>query len=159
MSLWHNPRWLNRLALIVLTLCAFASLAVAGWWLIQRPDFAIDRVQIEAAAGYELRHVSSQSLRATSQVSSGSNFFTIDLDRVRSQYETVPWVRRAAIRRVWPNQLVVAIEEHQPMAIWGDARLVNTFGEIYSASITQAEADGPLPVLRGPDGQCLGGNF
>lgn len=152
LTLWHNTRLMNRVALALTSLSTLAVLAAVVWWAIHQPMFVIGHVEIEAAPGYELRHVSSPQLRATSQSNSGSNFFTVNLDSVRAQYESVPWVRRASIRRVWPNQLIVAIEEHQPMAVWGDSKLVNTFGEVYSASIIQAEEDGPLPVLRGPDG-------
>lgn len=152
LSFWHNAKLMNRFAFVVCALVALSSLTAAGWWFINQADFEIVSVEIEAAPGYELRHVSTPQLRATSQRTAGNNFFTLDLDAIRTHYETVPWVRRASIRRVWPNHLVVAIEEHQPMAVWGNSKLVNTFGEIYSASITQAEEDGPLPLLKGPDG-------
>lgn len=151
-GLWQDARLMNRVSAVVLTVSMMAALAASSWWFIHRPGFLISTVEIDASPGYQLRHVSSPQLRATSQFGAGSNFFTVNLDAIRAQYEAVPWVRRAAIRRVWPNSLVVSIEEHQPMAIWGDSKLVNTFGEVYSASLTQAEEDGPLPVLRGPEG-------
>lgn len=151
-TLWDNARLMNRLSVALLSVVSLACISATSWWLIHQPMFAIDSVEIEAAPGYELRHVSSPQLRASSQRGVGNNFFTVNLDAVRAQYESVPWVRRASIRRVWPNHLIVSIEEHQPMAVWGDSKLVNTFGELYSASITQAEEEGPLPVLRGPDG-------
>ena len=150
--LWDDARLMNRLAVVLMSAVSLASVCATAWWFINQPMFSIDSVEIEAAPGYELRHVSSPQLRAISQQGAGNNFFTVSLDNIRAQYESIPWVRRASIRRVWPNHLAISIEEHQPMAVWGDSRLVNTFGEIYSASITQAEADGPLPVLKGPDG-------
>jgi cell division protein FtsQ len=150
--LWHDARAMNAASAIVLALTSLVALASCLWWLTHLPMFKIDNVIIEAAQGYELRHVASADLRSGSQGSAGNNFFTINLDAVRADFEALPWVRRAAVRRVWPNNLLVEVEEHLPMAIWGDAKLVNTFGEVYSASITQAEADGPLPVLKGPDG-------
>lgn len=151
-GLWQNARLMNRVSILITTATLLAVLLASVWWFIHRSTFTIASVEIEPAPGYQLRHVSSPQLRATSQLGGDSNFFTVNLDAIRSQFETVPWVRRASIRRVWPNHLVVAIEEHQPMAVWGESKLVNTFGEVYSASITQAEEDGPLPMLRGPDG-------
>ncbi len=151
-GLWDNARLMNRLSVALLSAVTLTCLFATSWWFINQPMFSIDSVAIEAAPGYELRHVSTPQLRASSQRGSGYNFFTVNLDVIRAQYESVPWVRRASIRRVWPNHLAVSVEEHQPMAVWGDSKLVNTFGEIYSASITQAEEDGPLPVLKGPDG-------
>lgn len=150
--IWHDARLMNAMAAVLLAATTTAALAAALWTWIQMPAFLIANVVVEPAPGYELRHVATLDLKNGSKQLSGSNFFTISLDSVRADFETLPWVRRAAVRRVWPNNLVVQIEEHQPMAIWGDTKLVNTFGEIYSASITQAEADGPLPVLKGPEG-------
>ena len=40
-------------------------------------------------------------------------------------FESVPWVRRAAVRREWPNKLVVVIDEHKPLGTWGeDGKLI-----------------------------------
>ena len=152
MLLWHDSRTMNATAALLFALTTAAVVASTVWWWIQRPMFKIADVIVESAAGYELRHVASADLRNGGLRLSGSNFFTINLDAVRADFEALPWVRRAAVRRGWPNNLVVEIEEHLPMAIWGESKLVNTFGEVYNASITQAEADGPLPVLKGPDG-------
>jgi cell division protein FtsQ len=152
LGLWQNAPMMNRLSFALMLMTTLALATAAVWWAINRPIFTIESVRIEPAPGYQLRHVSSSQLRAASQRGAGSNFFTVNLDDVRGQLETVPWVRRASIRRVWPNHLVIGIEEHQPMAVWGDSGLVNTFGEMFTASITQAEEDGPLPVLRGPEG-------
>ena len=69
---------------------------------------------------------------------------------MRAAFEAVPWVRRATVRRIWPNRLVVGIEEHRAIALWGDGRLVNTFGELFTANLAEAEEDGPLPELAGP---------
>jgi len=40
-------------------------------------------------------------------------FFTADLDAVRAAFESVPWVRKAMVRREWPNKLIVTVEEHR----------------------------------------------
>ena len=61
------------------------------------------------------------------------------------------------MRRVWPDRLHVAIEEHRPLALWGDGRLMNTHGELYAANLAEAEEDGPLPEFAGPPGSELDG--
>jgi cell division protein FtsQ len=81
------------------------------------------------------------------------NFFTADLDRVREAFELVPWVRKAAVRREWPNGLIVAIEEHRPLGTWGeDGRLLSVHGEVFTANLAEAEEDGPLLAFSGPEG-------
>jgi cell division protein FtsQ len=62
----------------------------------------------------------------------------------------IPWVRRAEVRRLWPDRIEVRLEEHVPLARWGrreEGRLVNVHGELFTAP-SQAE----LPQLAGPAG-------
>lgn len=152
MNLWHNARLLNALANTLFALALASVLAAAAWWASQRPVFTLRGLAIDAAPGSELHHVSSQLLRQAAHGNVRGNFFTIDLNRVRAAFEHVPWVRRASVRRVWPNRLQVGIEEHRPMAIWGEGQLLNTFGEPFVANVDEAEEDGRLPSFAGPPG-------
>ena len=80
------------------------------------------------------------------------NFFTVNLDAVRAAFEKLPWVRKAEVRRRWPNGLELALEEHVATARWkhvdgAEARLVNRQGEVFAAA---SSAD--LPLFVGPEG-------
>jgi cell division protein FtsQ len=59
------------------------------------------------------------------------------------------------VQREFPNRLRVTLEEHRPVAFWGDegdARLLNTYGEVFDAS--SADVDSlKMPRLTGPDSQ------
>jgi cell division protein FtsQ len=85
------------------------------------------------------------------------NFFSVDLDAARGAFESVPWVRRATVRRVFPDRLAVRLEEHRAAALWdddaNDGRLVNTFGEVFEANVGDVEDDA-LPRLAGPPGSA-----
>ncbi len=151
-GLWHDPRALNALANALLAATLLAALAAASWWVSQRPLFTLAHVRIASAEGHELERVSPAQLRSAVAREVGGNFFAVKLDGVRSVFESVPWVRRAGVRRVWPDGLEVSIEEHRALALWGDGRIVNTFGELFVANLAEAEDDGPLPQLSGPDG-------
>lgn len=155
MRLWHEPRWLHSLANALIAVSLLAILAAAGLWLLNRPAYALRHVVIEPVPGTELRHVSSLLLSKAAAQRLKGNFFSVDLDSVRAGFEQVPWVRRATVRRVWPDGLVVSIEEHRALALWAEERLMNTFGELYTANLDEAEVDGPLPRLAGPPGSEL----
>lgn len=149
---WHNARVLHLAANTLLALTLVALLAAGAAWLVARPAFTLRSVSIEPSPGAALRFVSTTLLRNSSARAVEGNFFTVDLDKVRARYESLPWVRRAAVRRVWPDRLVVTIEEHRPLAIWGAGQLMNTHGELFAANLAEAEEDGPLPELSGPNG-------
>jgi len=144
----------------VLLAIALASIAWAAWTGVTRwPGFTLRAIRIEGDVG----HASAAAIRGAFNTASmpqlAGNFFSIDLAAARRAFETVPWVRRAAVQRVWPDRLVVRIEEHRAAAWWqgedsdgrGDERLVNDRGEVFEVNPGDVEDDG-LPVLRGPDG-------
>jgi cell division protein FtsQ len=151
MNPWHNIRLLHAGANALFALALIGTLVSAGWWVVHRPVFELRAVSIEPREGSELRYVSSPLLRQAAGRVSGS-FFTVNLDTVRAAFESVPWVRRATARRVWPNRLQVTIEEHRAVAQWGDSRLINTYGELFAANLADVEDGPPLPELFGPQG-------
>ncbi len=149
---WHNARVLHVAANALIALALVVLLGAGVTWIVTRPTFSLRAVSIEPSPGTELRYVSTSLLRNSSLRPVEGNFFTVDLDRVRARYEALPWVRRAAVRRIWPDRLVVSIEEHRPLALWGAGRIMNTHGELFAANLAEAEEDGPLPELSGPNG-------
>jgi len=67
----------------------------------------------------------------------------------------VPWVRRATVRREFPNRLGVTLQEHQAAAYWGPesgSQLLNSFGEVFEANVDEVHRS-DLPRLLGPDGE------
>ena len=130
-------------------------LAGAAWagvqWLARSPWFEIRGIRIEG----DLQRISAETLRVNAAPRLAGNFFSADLAAARAAFESVPWVRRATVRRVWPDRLVVHIEEHRAAALWQaeerDDRLVNQQGEVFAANIGDVE-DEALPTFSGPEG-------
>ncbi|HEX6708393.1 MAG TPA: cell division protein FtsQ/DivIB [Albitalea sp.] len=140
-------------ALYVLAGLALAALAVN--LAMRMPAFSLRAIRIE---GDVLRN-SVSTIRANAAPKLAGNFFTADLVRGKHAFESVPWVRQAIVKRVWPNRLAVRLEEHRPAAVWGGGdsatdRLVNTYGEVFEANIGDVEDDS-LPTLSGPDGSSM----
>jgi len=150
--LWNDPRWANRAALALSLLAVLALLWGAGRWIARQPFFVMQHVIVEAAPGQTLRHLSPESFAFTLKRQSMGSFFSLDLDAVRAQIEQVDWVRRAQVRRVWPHTLQLSVEEHRPMATWNADRLLNEQGELFTANVAEAEVNGALPQLLGPEG-------
>ncbi|MBY4949410.1 cell division protein FtsQ/DivIB [Cupriavidus respiraculi] len=151
--MWHNARLLNLIASALYAAVAVMALVAGVMWLAQRPVFAITHVELAPMQGETLRHVNAPSVRANALGKLSGNFFTLDLNATRVIFESVPWVRKASVRREWPSGLVVEVEEHEPLGTWGSAesgRLINTYGELFVANTAEAEEDAQLLALDGP---------
>lgn len=150
--MWHDIKMLNAITSALFGVIALALLSCGLWWLAQRPMFTLKAIQVEGS-GEELRHIDRSAIRSTVLPRIKGNFFTTDLDAVRVAFEAVPWVRKAAVRRAWPNKLVVDLEQHQALGTWGDdGRLVSVKGNVFIANLAEAEEDGELLEFSGPDG-------
>ena len=146
-----DVRLMNGVAAVVFVAALLALTAAAVRWATRSPVFTVRAIALDAA----LQRTNLASVRANALPRLKGNFFSVDLDATRAAFESVPWVRRAVVKRVWPNKLAVTLEEHQAAALWqGDDRrndrLVNTHGEVFEANLGDVEDEG-LPTLAGPD--------
>lgn len=139
---------LTLLAGIVSGFFVLAGCLGALYWLLLPQRFPVTQVELKG----ELKNTSRAQVEAALPRAAG-NFFAADLAEVRERVERLPWVRRVAVRRIWPGRLEVSVEEHVALARWGTgeemSRLVNTFGETFSANTRQA-----LPVFVAPAGSA-----
>jgi len=141
---WDNPRLLNGVADLLLACAAAMLLFTAGRLGLQSAPLQLREVTVLG----RLAHADREQIAvAAKHALQGRTFLMADLDAVRRSLEQVPWVRRVEVRRLWPDRLEVALEEHVALARWGEAELVNTQGERFAAS-TSAR----LPALSGPAG-------
>jgi cell division protein FtsQ len=151
--MWQDAKALNATASGIFVLTLLACIAAGVWWVAQRPMFNLRTIRIESIGQDELKHVNHLTLRNNALGRIKGNFFTTNLDAVRQAFESVPWVRRATVRREWPDQLIVALEEHEALGTWGeDGRLLSTKGDVFTANLAEAEEDHMLPEFDGPDG-------
>ncbi|MFG6446994.1 cell division protein FtsQ/DivIB [Roseateles sp. BYS180W] len=170
----HNPhtaspalpadiRVMNGMALALLGLLLLMALGAGVLWLARQPMFSIRAIHIEG----DVNRNSAASLRANALPRLSGNFLSMNLQVAREAFESVPWVRQAQVQRIWPNQIKVTLQEHQPTALWQgkvdgadasseavrEALLVNSFGEVFQANVGDVE-DEDLPTLSGPQGSA-----
>jgi len=101
--------------------CMFACLTLGGvfttfWAAVHLPVFNLVAITVEG----EVNHNNANTLRANVATRMTGNFFTTDLRQVRDVFEEVPWVRVAIVQREFPNRLRVTLQEHHPVAYWGE---------------------------------------
>ena len=153
--IWNQPRVLKVLSNFLFVIAILATCSWFLFWLGQRPVFSLEHLTVESLDGRELKHVNLPTIRSRAIDQVQGNFFTIRLDQTRQAFEAMPWVRRASVRRDWPNGIVVAIEEHQALAVWEGSntpKLMNTYGELFIANMAEAEDGASLLKVSGPEG-------
>lgn len=146
-----DVRLMNMVATLVFALFGLMLLAAGAWWVLRQPFFPLAAIKVDG----EVTHNNALTLRANVAPRLAGNFFTVDLGAARSAFESVPWVRKAVVRREFPDKLRATLSEHVPVAHWGaesESNLVNRFGEVFEAN--PAEAGDSLPRLDGPLGQA-----
>jgi len=145
--MWNRPQLLNALADLLFAAAAATLLVAAAVWVTRLPHFRLS----EAVVVHELHEVRRAEIEHALAGLLKGNFFSVNVDAVRQSLERIAWVRHAEVRRQWPSGLQIRIEEHAPVANWGEGngQLLNTYGEVFTAALASSRS---LPVLHGPAG-------
>jgi cell division protein FtsQ len=138
---WNDAPRLRFVSNVLFALVALALGAFAIHAASRLPIFALREVRVDGAT----EHVTRAQVDVVVRTELRGNFFSIDLDAARAAFEKLPWVRRAQVRRAWPDRLDVVLEERVALARWGDDGLVDTHGEVFVAA-----SDARLPTFTGP---------
>lgn len=141
--MWDNPRVLNIAAGALVGVATLGFAAAGLWMLIHSELFPVREITVAHA----LEKTTRDDIESAVHGRIRGNFFAVSGDEVRAGIEKLPWVRRASVRRVWPDRLEVTIEEHAAIARWGDDALVNTYGERFFGT-----TEALLPLFVGPAG-------
>ena len=144
--MWDNDRLLNGFADLLYGVAGVFIFYAALLMIIQLPVFALREVEVTG----RIARTTRDQVHAIVADQLRGNFFTLDLDATRTAFQKLPWVRRATLRRRWPDRLEVELEEHVALARWRDSALVNTHGEVFEAASGEV-----LPVFVAPEGTAL----
>ena len=151
--MWNDIRTMNTITRAMLGVLLFALMFAAYKWIARQPMFELRVVALRGANGVPMRYVDAATVRSTALPRIRGNFFTADLSAARTAFETVPWVQHASVRREWPDKLIVSLSEYVALGTWGDqdGRLLSVDGVLFTANLDEAEDEGKLPALDGPD--------
>jgi cell division protein FtsQ len=151
--MWQDVKIMDAITSALMSLLLVLLVVAGVWWLMQRPAFTLKVIKVEGVQKSTLRHVNGLTIRDVALPKVKGNFFTTNLDAVRLAFEAVPWVRKASVKREWPNKLVVTIEEHAVLGTWGDrGDLISVKGDVFTANLGEAEEDTELLAFSGPEG-------
>ena len=147
-----DVRLMNLAAFMLGSAAILVCLVYSARWALTLPVFGVTRIVVDGDSG----HHNALTIKANVAGRIEGNFFFADLAHARSVFETIPWVRRAVVRREFPGRLRVTLEEHRSSGFWGgesESRMINSFGEVFDANVGDAESEA-LPRLIGADAQA-----
>jgi cell division protein FtsQ len=151
-SLPADIRIMQRLTGWLWVLLGLLGLAALTLWTSRLPYFALRTIVIDG----DTTHNNALTIRANVTPYLRGSLFSADLQATQGIFETLPWVRRAEVRREFPNHLRVRLQEHQPMGLWGreaELQLINAQGEVFEANPGDIDTEG-MPRLIGPAAQA-----
>ncbi|WP_192508466.1 cell division protein FtsQ/DivIB [Pseudoalteromonas aurantia] len=115
-------------------------------WLVAHKDAQFRQLTVLGQPNYSSEHDIVTAIRRVDL----SSYFELDIEAVRESVLSLPWVASVSVRKQWPDQLLVYVVEHKPVAIWNSDLLLNESGDVFQApneSLTSM-----LPQLYGPEG-------
>ena len=80
----------------------------------------------------EFSQISKQSIQDNVLPLLRSGFLATDIQVMHATVTAFPWVRKALVKRVWPDAFNIRIHEHHAIARWASIGLLNKQGELFS---------------------------
>lgn len=98
---------------------------------------------IKNVTSSELINVNKDDISEAVKYLYSKSFFDIDLNYLKNKLEKIEWVRKINVRRSYPNEIIIDIEEHAPILIWNNKMYINKYGEKFIVS----KIDKNIPTL------------
>lgn len=124
---WKSKKvfWTGLIGLIAISLLA---------WALLRQEMASDRPIQQVKLTSELKQLTQDEIDQVLSTYVGSSFWEVELSQIQSDLTRLDWVSQAVVKRSWPDQLIISIEEQNPVARWGDNGLINDKGDVFFPS-------------------------
>ena len=135
--------------LLLLSFFLFLSHWVYGH-LLGDPHFRVREVEVRGG-----RKLAGETLQSLTAMEGRPNLFSVNLKKVVKRLESHPWVEQVSVRKVFPNKILIQVEERKPMAIiqLGEFYYIDIHGEIFSP--VGERDDYNYPYLTGVTRQFL----
>ena len=105
---------------------ALIILVLAVDWVFRARTLPVDEVRLQG----EFQHVSREDIGNKMYAHVTDNYLVLDLDAVKQDIESLPWVYKASVRRSWPSGLHISYIEQKLVARWSDNEWLNKYGDV-----------------------------
>lgn len=145
-----NARSLIQIKPILVLLCVgILYFTYANWqsWLEKLDDKPISAFALLGTPSYTTNADVRDMILKMGEL---KGFFGQDVDVIREQIQSMPWVKGAVVRKIWPNRLSILVAEYQPIAYWNADQFLSSDGVVFKLP-TDKLKETNMPRLFGPD--------
>lgn len=114
----------------------------------QNKEFPIRQVAV-----YGVKHLDQQAMQHQLEPLVKNGFFGVEVEQIKDCILQMPWVADVAVRRIWPDQVMITVAERDPAARWNHHSLLSYSGEIFRPTEDTYPAN--LPDFMGPEGEQI----
>ena len=151
MSVTLSPVVLNWLAGAALMLVIGGAVLWGSVWINNPENLPIQRVDWQS----EFKYMDKAELQEIIEPYVKTNLYLLDEVALEQELEKHPWIRAVSLRKVWPEQLFLNVEEQLPIAFWGEDSLLNQFGEVFPAELPEKLGEFPMIFSPKNDGRVM----
>jgi len=144
-SFSKRDAWDVIVVLMLLTVIVYFSTYVRNNQFAFTAWPAIKNVSIHG----EIDVVDRVALKEVVRNHTAGGFLYVQMDQLEQELENLTWVRQASVQRYWPDSLSVNVIQHSPIARWGDAGLMNAYGDLFFPKNIEPYQN--LPLLYGEE--------
>jgi cell division protein FtsQ len=131
-----------------------------GWVSNTLEEAKLSALKASAKIGFKLNDIFVTGRIETQQdvllnaikLARGESILAFDLKAAQKRVESLRWIKKATIKRMLPDTLLLEVEEHKPLALWqhkGSFSLIGRNGEVILQKDLKKFSD--LMVVVGPD--------
>lgn len=153
---WRLPRHFGLKSALALFLATAVAGVVAGGHAMTVAS------AVTAWAGFGIENVRITGQSETNEVNvldaldigQYPSLLTLDIEAARERIETLPWVKHAALKKLFPDTLEISIVERDPYALWqhaGKIALIDDAGRVITETVGERYAGLPRVIGAGAD--------
>lgn len=124
----NNIQLNNRIAFLANMFSIMLCIISIGYYVITH-WFKIDRIIIDG----NMRHITSNELENIARNKLHGTFFTLNIAELQDKFEELAWVKHVSVQRVFPNTVVVKLQEYEPVATVDGIGILSIDGEVFNA--------------------------
>ena len=141
----QQPRLSDGIAekfLRLLMVTVFVTAIFGADFIYKQIDTPLSKIMV----GGNFNHLEEQELAELVNMEIDGGFLSMNLNQLRQELQSHPWIHQVSVRREWPSTLKVEVIEEVPIARWGKKGFLNRLGD--QLSLPENSNLNSLPVLE-----------